>query len=368
MKIAFDHQAFSMQSFGGISRYFAKLANALNDLGDDPKIFSPFHKNGYLDSLPNKTVSGMWMRRFPFGAKKLIKHMNPFLSRHQIKKWNPDIVHATYYDGGVAASKKTPYIVTVYDMIHEKFPGDFRERDRTTELKRESVARADHVLCISESTKKDLTEIFGIASEKLTVVHLGTDGVAFPSAIKERLAPQRKPFLLYVGARKGYKNFLGLLEAVAGSQRLKGHFDIRAFGGKPFSKEEAGTIKSLGFGDGDVTWVPGDDGVLRDLYRSAAAFIYPSLYEGFGLPPLEAMSNGCAVVSSNTSSMPEVVGDAGIYFDPASTESMTDAIERVVYSIDLTDKLINKGYQRVQAFTWQRCAEGTRDVYRKMAA
>jgi glycosyltransferase involved in cell wall biosynthesis len=368
MKIAFDYQAFSMQAFGGISRYFARLSNALDELGDEPKIFSPFHKNIYLDSLPIKSVSGLRMRRFPFGTKNLIKHMNPALSRHQIKKWKPDIIHATYYDGGATASSGAPYIVTVHDMIHEKFTKDFRKRDNTTEMKRASVCRADHVVCISENTKNDLIEIFGVDPEKLTVVHHGADGPEIAPGSKCRIAPPGKPYLLYVGVRKGYKNFNGLLEAVARSKKLKRDFDIYSFGCKPFSKEEGAKIKSLGFGAGQVAWVAGDDRVLRELYRNAAAFVYPSLYEGFGLPPLEAMSCGCAVVCSNTSSMPEVVGDAGAYFDPTSLESISDAIERVVYSSDVMDGLIQKGRKRVQEFTWKRCAEETRDVYRKIAA
>lgn len=368
MKIAFDYQVFSQQSYGGISRYFAKLAAALGDLGDEPKIFSPIHKNSYLEELPPRAVNGFRLRRFPLGAKSLIKYLNPIMSRHRIKNWNPDVVHATYYDGGATASAAAPYVVTVYDMIHEKFRQKIRSRDRTIKLKEASIERADHVLCISENTKKDVVEILDIDPAKLTVVYLGADGTGKTSMHEGDHFPKRRPFLLYVGNRSGYKNFSGFLKAVASSKNLKNDFEICAFGGKPFSKIELNEIEKLGFGKGRVCHAAGQDGILTDLYQRAAAFIYPSLYEGFGLPPLEAMVHGCPVVSSNTSSMPEVVGDAGVYFDPYSTDSIANAIEQVVYSSILPRSLVEKGYQQAEAFTWQRCAEGTRKVYKNVAA
>ena len=152
-----------------------------------------------------------------------------------------------------------------------------------------------------------------------------------------------KPYLLYVGKRDGYKNFSGLIKAVASSSLLMRDFDVITVGAK-FSKAEKNLISSLGFAHNQVKRISYvTDMQLAQFYSNAAAFIYPSLYEGFGLPPLEAMSAGCPVVCSNTSSMPEVVRNAGVYFNPLDIEEMRNAIEKVVFSEDLKNQLVTLG-------------------------
>ena len=157
-----------------------------------------------------------------------------------------------------------------------------------------------------------------------------------------------------------------MLRAIALSSRLSGDFDVVAFGGGAFSPHEQAQIRELGFREGQVRQQAGDDQALARLYRSAAAFIYPSTYEGFGLPPLEAMTLGCPVICSDRSSIPEVVGDAGEYFNPDHPESIARAIEAVVYSSARTTALMAAGRQRAALFTWRRCAQGHLDVYRSL--
>ncbi len=201
-------------------------------------------------------------------------------------------------------------------MIHELFPNEFSVTDNTAATKRIAIARADHVICISENTKLDLMRLHGTPASKISVVYLGFDQFVTD---EDKLPPAvfaGKPFLLYVGQRGGYKNFTGLLKAVASSDRLLSDFDIIAFGGPKFSDSERNLVSSVGFAENQVRQISGDDDLLGGFYGSAKAFIYPSLYEGFGIPPLEAMAHQCPVISSNTSSMPEVIGSAGEYFDP----------------------------------------------------
>lgn len=139
-----------------------------------------------------------------------------------------------------------------------------------------------------------------------------------------------------------------------------------AFGGGAFNADELALISTLGFAPQAVRQVGGGDEVLGSLYADAAAFVYPSVYEGFGLPPLEAMAHNCPVVTSNSSSMPEVVGYAGEYFDPLDVEAQSDAICKVVFDAQRRSQLIELGGQRLPMFSWDRCALETQAVYQQV--
>ncbi len=176
----------------------------------------------------------------------------------------------------------------------------------------------------------------------------------------------KRPYLLYVGRRNGYKNFAATLKAVASRPALQDSFDIVAFGGGPFDPHEKSMIGSLGFDPNSVRQIEGDDQVLGAFYSDATALVYPSLYEGFGLPTLEAMAHNCPVVTSNTSSMPEVVGPAGEYFDPTDIDAQAEAINRAVFDSERREKLISKGKRRLDQFSWLQCATKTCEVYRAL--
>jgi glycosyltransferase involved in cell wall biosynthesis len=248
--------------------------------------------------------------------------------------------------------------------------------------KRAAVQRADHIICISEHTRGDLLSLYQVSEKKVSVVHLGCDAANEQSAIvntsinsstetsvNKRTNPtisdgrQGRPYLLYVGLREGYKNFEQLLRAIAQAPALLAEFDVLAFGGGTFTAHEQNLISTLGFKPIQVRQQSGNDASLNEAYQNATAFVYPSAYEGFGLPPLEAMAKSCPVISSNTSSMPEVIGVAGQYFDPQSLDSISGAIEAVVFSKERTQELIKLGRERVTLFTWRRCAQDTRAIY-----
>lgn len=368
MRIAYDHQIFCAQSFGGISRYFANIALQLSLKGEEIGLFAPLHRNYYLNSLPDFLVRGWGVRRYIPKTGQLMLLPNQIVAKRLIENWRPDIVHETYYSKTSCAPRNTCKVLTVYDMIHERFPQWGSRWDQSAPLKRVAVDRADHVICISESTKRDLLELYDVEPKKVSVVHLGSESP--PDGLHGRLScgGGMRPYLLYVGARLGHKNFTGFLEAYASSCRLRADFDVIAFGGGGFAPTELQELARLGLDPNQVRQVSGGDEFLAQLYFGASAFIYPSLYEGFGLPPLEAMGHRCPVVSSNTSSMPEVIGDAGEYFDPESVHDIAEAIERVVYSPSRIADLISKGLKRQANFTWERCASQTFDIYNKLVA
>jgi glycosyltransferase involved in cell wall biosynthesis len=207
--------------------------------------------------------------------------------------------------------------------------------------------------------------LFDVQEEKVSVVHLGVDVSAFKSCPALDSVFDR-PFLLYVGGRGGYKNFGGFIRAFSRSNFLMKEFDIVSFGGGSFNKFELELINTLGFGSEQVRQIGGSDEQLSSLYHQAVAFVYPSLYEGFGLPPLEAMAAGCPVISSNASSMPEVIGNAGKYFNPNDLEEIQFALEKVVSSPELRSRLIGLGFKNIEKFSWQKCALETLDIYKNL--
>ncbi len=369
MRIAFDHQAFCLQKMGGISRYFCSLAVQLLWQGEQAGIFAPFYRNVYLRDVPADAIHGRPVRDYPPKLASLAVWANGWLARPGMQRFAPDIVHETFFSQRTSGDPRCPHVLTVFDMISELLALDtpVPESALRKTAKYAAVARADHVICISEHTRQDLIRLFDVPAEKTSVIYLGCD---LPAGDPDEVAPGAatgdRPYLLYVGLRGGYKNFTALLEGIAGSERLKRAFDVVAFGGGAFTASEREQIKALGFADGQIRHAGGTDRVLSKLYRGASALVYPSRYEGFGLPPLEAMSYGCPVAASGTTSMPEVIGEAGEYFDPDRADSIAPAIERIVFSQQRTDELIALGKMRAEMFTWKRCADDTLDAYRAL--
>lgn len=368
MKIVFDHQIFTQQSYGGISRYFVRLAQGLLALGHQADVVAPIHRNRYLKDLPAQRVHGLELERFPPKTGRLFILANDQLSKLKMRNISADLLHETYYSDRPPNAQVKGRVITVHDMIHEKFAAEFSAKDFTSRKKRLTVARADHIICISNSTKNDLCALFDIPEYKVSVVHHGFERFEQrPDEIPPQLVDHvARPFLLYVGSRGGYKNFAGMLRAVAARPALKSAFDVLAFGGGAFNVTEQALITTLGFAPQSVQQVGGGDVLLGSLYAKARAFVYPSVYEGFGLPPLEAMAHDCPVVTSNSSSMPEVVGNAGAYFDPLDIEAQAEAICSVVFDEQRRSELIALGQQRLFLFSWERCALETQTVYQKV--
>jgi glycosyltransferase involved in cell wall biosynthesis len=249
-------------------------------------------------------------------------------------------------------------------MIHERFRTSFSRWDNTASNKRAAVARADHIICVSENTRRDLIEILDVNPEKTTVVHLASSQMHRMPYVD--IAASSRPYLLYVGERRGYKNFDLLLQAYALSPQLQRHCDIVLFGGEGSLRWEYQRARELGLRSDNFNLIHGDDARLASLYRGALLFVYPSLYEGFGIPPLEAMTCGCPVVCSSAGSLPEVVGDAAEIFDPQLPDSLLAAIERVLRDMSYRANLVQKGFERASSFSWQRCAEQTMAVYKQV--
>lgn len=364
LSIAFDHQIFDLQRYGGVSRYIVEIASELSLIPSlRVAIEAPLHINEYLHSMRSPVRStALYVGGIP-KIRRFAHAVNALLMPRLLRRRKPDIVHRTYYAAGQTSVRGARSVITVHDLIHERV-GSAMAHDTPARAKRAAIAEADHAICISESTRRDLIELFGVDPQKTSVVHHG-----FSLMQAQELPPVALPereFLLYVGLRGNYKNFRGLLDAYAASARLRDRFDIVCFGAAPFSAEEHNAIAETGARAGAVMHLGGADSVLQQCYQRAAMFIYPSLYEGFGIPPLEAMSFGCPVVCCPVASMPEVVGEAAEFFEPGNVESLVAAVDRVSTDEAFRAELVRRGTARLTHFSWKKCAEQTLQVYKNL--
>jgi len=370
VKIAYDYQTFTVQKYGGISRYFHQLTKHISKTKHSAEIFSPLYINNYIHNLPKELVHGKfvdakYIDKIP-KKSRIIGGMNRSLSKKQLDLFNPDIVHETFYSKHKTYKKAKCTVITVYDMIHELFDYYLPPHHKGWDEKKDAINRADHIICISDHTRKDLIELFDVGIDKTSVVHLGYERSETIETIENNKPDDQRPFLLYVGWREWYKNFKPFLKSISGSKSIMNDFDIVAFGGGEFTLEEVKLMTELGFRNGQVRQISGSDKLLAKYYSQARAFIFPSLYEGFGLPPLEAMSYNCPVISSNASCMPEVIGDAAEYFDPNSLDEMLKSVEKTVYSDSRINELVLLGKQQIEKYSWQKCASETLSIYQSI--
>ena len=366
MNIIYDYNAFSLQKFGGITRYYTELNKIFNKNENiKSKIIAPIHQNYYLKNNKYNERFNIYLNRYPKYTKTFVENYNFYISNILINFIKPKILHQTYYSEKTYKfnKTKTKSILTVYDLIHEIFYKDFGF-EKNYRPKLTSLSQADHIICISNKTKNDLINIYNIPEDKIEVIYLGCSRFDVKKNYEKNIFDF--PYILFVGSRRRYKNFYNLLKAYSTSLKLKKDIKIICFGGEKFGVDEKKLLQTFGISENQIIQINGNDETLTVLYKNAEAFIFPSIYEGFGLPILESMKNNCPVILSSIETFREVAGDSALYFDPMSTESIREKIEEVIYSD--TKKLILKknGTERVKKFTWEKCAEETLKIYQKV--
>jgi glycosyltransferase involved in cell wall biosynthesis len=251
-------------------------------------------------------------------------------------------------------------VVTVYDMTPELFP-DLFPRGNPHLQKREYVRRATLVLCISESTRRDLLRVYGPLEAPTKVTHLGVDRRFVPGVRRPSWCPDR--YVLFLGNRGTYKDFRVALEAFAELAPKQRDTTLLAVGGGPFATDEETLISRWGLRH-QVLQRDASDAELPGVFGGASAFVFPSRYEGFGLPTLEAMACGTPTVLADSSSHAEVGGDAALYFPPGDSAALVAQLGRVLSDIDLGRELSTNGLVRAARFTWERTAMATADAYK----
>ena len=386
MKILFDYQIFEFQKFGGISRYFVELLQRGTKEGFDWELPLRFSDNKYLNNLeyfdgkledkPDPFKDFFWGLEF-IGKWKLyklrnrifsspsLKNMNTELSIKNLKIKDFDIFHPTYYDDYfLPYLENKPFILTIHDLIYEKYGEEYILNDPSSINKKKLANKATLIIAVSENTKKDIVELLEIDEKKIEVIYLGNSLVptSYSDIAKEKLNIPEK-YLLYVGNRSNYKNFNLFIKAI--TPLLLNDKELKVIcTGKEFDEEEVNRLSSLCI-KGQVFHRYVDDESLACLYSNALAFIFPSLYEGFGLPVLEAFSCGCPAILSNNSSLPEIGGDAAVYFNPKDENSILEAVIKVLQDNKLRETMREKGREREKLFSWNITTQKTLKLYEK---
>lgn len=381
MKILYDYQAFSYQNYGGVSRYYFELMSRLGSNGISFELPAMFSMNHYAKKLKSSGKirtkyygSSDWpainlISKMAIKTKyKDIANFNKQNSQELIRKGDFDVFHPTYYDAYfLQYIREKPFVLTIYDMIHELYPDHFERNDGTAARKKMLAEKADRIIAISKNTKKDILKFIDVDERKVQVIYLGNplgeSGTGPGNAVISGL-PER--YLLFVGTREKYKNFRRFIESILGILRADPLLGVVCVGGGAFLPDEATFLKECGV-DRRVRQFTVDDSTLTVLYRRATAFVFPSRYEGFGIPVLEAFACGCPAIISNISSLPEVGGNAAAYFDPDDTGSMSDAIEKIVGDEEARKKMTLNGFEQLKKFSWDKTVRETVSVYRGVA-
>jgi glycosyltransferase involved in cell wall biosynthesis len=363
VRIAVDHQVTSLQDAGGMSRYHYELARQLR--GRDG-VAMDLLLGGQSSVLPFADLDGdgvrveSWRSRLGPGYPRYAMNavwtaaIAPLRGRY-------DVYHASY-QRGEPAIRHCALVATHHDATQERFPRLFRNAAAIRARKGRLYRRADIVICVSESARQDLMEIYGVEEARTRLVHHGVTPVA--ETVDAFHDGDARTYVLYVGSRSAYKNFFALLRAFAVTEST-GSMRLVVAGGGAWSDAERAAIAEQGLENRMVLLPCVDETRLGALYRGAALFVYPSLYEGFGLPPLEAMSAGCPVLVSRTSSLPEICGDAAYYFDPATQGALEEELQRLLGDAALRVAKVDAGRARVGRYTWESAAAGTLAVYRE---
>ena len=371
MKIVVDGLIYQTHSSGGISRLYSEILLRMCDLDDSLRITLltegrlrqtlPKHRHITHRAIPPARrylrPRRMWKPVVPW-ARRLVRGL--WIGRGKRKIW-----HSTYYT--LPEKWDGAQVVTVHDMIHERFAHLFNEPacERFQELKRNCILAASSVICVSETTRQDVQHFYGLDAARMRVIHHGHSGVFRPLEYDDcsDRPPTNRPFLLYVGSRASYKNFWGLIRAYSVWHSREEVALVVA--GENWSADEERRLVELGVADGVHLIRDADDESLCHLYNQAAAFVYPSLYEGFGLPLLEAMACGCPLVASRIPSTLEVAGECPIYFEPAEVDALCDALD-LAMSQGRDSGRVQTGLERVKRYSWDKTARQTLEVYQTL--
>lgn len=363
VNILFDHQIFSMQRFGGISRYFANIYGSIKNQPDIHADIAILRTNNhYIQDFPaplNNTLGDVLIHSRDKAAK-----WNKAYSKFRIKKNDYNLLHPTYYDSYFLNYTKKPYVITVHDMIHEMYQEFFDPNDKFVRHKRICVENAAHIIAISDSTKQDLISILGVEESRISVIHHGyiPNPVQSP---KQTLSSVKKDYFLFVGDRRGYKNFSRFITGIAPVLRKNNILKLICAGGGPFENAEEELFFRLKISN-QVSQKSVSDLELTNLYSNAIAFIYPSLYEGFGLPILEAFENACPAIVSDNKCFREIGRDAVLYFDPYSSDELTIAVEALLNDETLRTDFMIRGKKLLPEFSMDNCMEKTLAVYKDL--
>jgi glycosyltransferase involved in cell wall biosynthesis len=366
MIIFIDENIFEKQAYGGISRYFCELAKAISQTTEhEIFIYGGWSKNTYLNQLIQTKNLKVLRLESKWNWLKFAKSwINPMLRKAlylQLRmKGEKIIYHPSYFSLDPMIHKYCDAsVLTVHDLIYEHQEKNKHSKKATKRKKIQN--RVDHIITVSNSTAHDLKEFNPAIYHKISVVHLA----AAPSAIE--LEQGRNNTFLFVGNRGGYKNGNLAIQAFANLKaETKQDSQLLFVGGGPFDVDESETIQALNLED-SVQQCNLSDQELSHAYQTSTALVFPSSYEGFGLPPLEAIQANCPVIAQKVSSIPEVLGEWGHYFTNESIDELCALMKKAAQPKSTEPSKIRQDLrdQQLRKFSWSKTANKTLLAYRK---
>ncbi len=376
MKIAIDAAGpLSSSEKGGISYFLGDFLSFLKDVDKENSylIFGYFWHNyrrkKRLISIPES--ENFQLKTLPL-PRRVIKNIEerlhiPIIEQF-MKKENVSIFHSISAQE-MPYFKKVKSVYSIYDLAFEINPSWYKDKYYTYIYK--SAVRADVIVSSSYSTKKDIEQIYGIEPEKVRVVYLGVNRKFFNTVVDSRCDGFMKNhgipemFVLTVATSVKRKNIPMLLKVYENLSKkgIKEKMVVVA-GSQPVREEITEMVKEKNMQGNVLCFSEVTINSLACLYKKAALFIFPSLYEGFGLPVLEAMACGCPVITSNVSAMPEIAGDAGVLVDPYNVDEITSAVETVLSDSVLRDSMRQKGLERAKQFSWEKTVKDILNIYK----
>ena len=380
IKLLFGSEFLYMGSCG-ISRY---ASNVIKEIMDLNKIgIAQYFYGGKL----NHVFDNITRQNRSAGYKKLnsllsesyyLYHMRHLIRSNIFKARTKKLKGYIYHEPAfIARPFSGPTVVTVHDMSHLRFP-QHHPAGRVKYLEKHlsvTLSNVEHIITPSKYVKTELAGYFGLPSDKITVTHLGVGSLFKPrtqseiSTTLDHYKLNYSGYILSVATLEGRKNIDGLVKAYSNlPYGLKKQYPLALVGGLGWRIDSLYSLLRKYKEDNNIRLLGAvSDKQLMDIYSGASLFVYPSWYEGFGLPPLEAMSCGTPVITSKNTVLEEVVDDAAVLVLPGDTDALTEAIESIIEDETLKNKMISFGLERAKLFTWKKCAEKTMTVYEKLA-
>lgn len=370
MKIAFDAYPIASPKLSGVGVHALEIASRMCACAelDCVLLLYDFLKRRHSERILRERIpdTGILQNPFlPYGVYVELWNLVPQLGLKQVFGETADIYH--FFNFVCPPNVPGKIINTVHDLVYLKFPETMEKRNfrrLKMHLKR-SCDQSDLIITVSETVKRELTELLNLPEEKIRVVYNGVDGSRFrPDA--GRLTGMPEHYFLSLGTLEPRKNLLGLLEAYRIAKPDVGDCKLVIGGAKGWEYTVLfEKVKEYGL-ESDVIfpgYLPADD--LPKLYAGAQAFVFPSLYEGFGIPPLEAMSCGVPVIASDCSCIPEITGDAALLVTPKNAEELAGAMKRMLTDTELRNRCVARGLERAKQFTWERAAKRVLEIYQE---
>ena len=385
LKILYDHQIFTSQKFGGISRCFIELLKHMPNhihtqlcLAESDNEYALEYGirpigTSYKQFICNKNFFGKNflyklfynLRFYRLSSWKKFPNINLYTSIECIRRGDYDIFHPTFFNDYYLqyVPKGKHIVITIHDLIPEIFKDLFADDFQLLNRKK-LIDSASHIIAVSQNTKDDIVRIYGVDENMISVVYHGVDEKPYYPKHDDM---NGVPYLLYVGGRWNYKNFIPFCkEAIPVLTKYK---NLRiVITGNALDDNERNILEELGILDKIIHKYCVSTQEIMDLYHYAVCFVYPSAYEGFGIPILEAFKADCPVMLNEASCFPEIAGDAAVYFhfDERGKSDFSEKFTEFYENADLRKDLLSKQRMRLNIFSWEKSAETLYHVYSKV--